>query len=84
MIWLMGRKVKIFHRENKPPQEDVSWMQNWQYFLYMPRYLFSVQGYEIWVAASVLLWLWGPGDKLAHLGNREQYNVMLLHASNEG
>lgn len=84
MIWLIGRKVKIFHRENKTPQEDAIWMQNLQYFLYMPSYLFSIKGYEIWVAASVLLWLWGPGDKLAHIDNKDEYNVNLLHASRKG
>lgn len=84
MIQLMGRKVKIFHRENKTPQEDASRMQNWQYFLYVSSYLFSIQGCEIRVAASGLLWLWGSGDKLAHLGNRDEYNVRLLHAGKKG
>jgi len=59
-------------------------MQNRQYFLYMPSHLFSIQGCEIWVAASVPLWLWGPGDKLAHLGNRGEYNVMVLHGGKKG
>lgn len=79
-----GKKVKIFHGENKTPQEHASRMQNWQYFLYVPSSLFSIQEYEKWVATSVPLWLWGPGDKLAHLDNRDEYNVVLLHASKKG
>lgn len=81
MIWLMERKVKIFHRENKTAQEDASRMQNRQYFLHMVSCLFSIQGYEIWVAASVPLWLWGPDAKLTHPGSTDEYNVTLLPAT---
>lgn len=62
-------------------QEDASRMQNRQYFLHMMSCLFSIWGYEISVAALVPLWLWGPGDKLTHLGSTDEYNVMLLPAS---
>lgn len=56
MIQLMGKKEK-YSTEKTKRNEDASGMQNQECFSYLPGYLFSIQGKEMWVPASVQLWL---------------------------